>query len=208
MRSRSTECFMLLRQEKATCLFSPPLLYSSIITRHDPTLLPCPSPQKKPSSALITTPTHTLALLTVLPLQCHLHYSSSPPRIFQNPFPYNIRKTFDILLCLIYSPTVFHTLSPCIFCVLQRWCTTAEISRIKMTALNKLSENTFREVKERKVRSPGRTTAGVAPAGTLSPLACDAAVLSVPDMAVCWKTLRWDLSGRDNIWLSALSKGK
>lgn len=69
-----------------------------------------------------------------------------------------------------------------------------------MIALNKLYENTFREVKKkRKAHSPGRTTAGVAPAGTLSPLACDTAVLSVPDMAVCWRTSRCDLSGKDDI---------
>lgn len=36
--------------------------------------------------------------------------------------------------------------------------------------------------------SPGLTSAGVAAAVTLSPLACATAVLSDPDMAVCWKT--------------------
>lgn len=51
--------------------------------------------------------------------------------------------------------------------------------------------------------SPGLTSAGVAAAVTLSPLACTKAVLSDPDMAVCWETythqkVRYDLSGEDN----------
>lgn len=56
--------------------------------------------------------------------------------------------------------------------------------------------------------SPGLTSAGVAAAAvTLSPLAWATAVLSDPDMAVCWETytnqkVRCDFSGEDNIHFS------
>lgn len=40
----------------------------------------------------------------------------------------------------------------------------------------------------KKNNSPAFTAAGVAPAVTLSPFACAAAKLSVPDIADCWGT--------------------
>lgn len=51
----------------------------------------------------------------------------------------------------------------------------------------RLLDQKKKERKE-KMHSPGLTTAGEAPAVTLSPLACATTVFSVPDMAVYWKT--------------------